>query len=246
MTTIDDIGKRAADNSMARAVLDWCLLDDCAIRTDELVRAKHALAYLQNRIGNAAMRDLLEEDIARTTAQVRDRVKRSGGRWRTGRVELIVPGPSAEAFHRWYENSMAEQREETLRAGHPEHFVLQPGKDGIEVVENIGETALPWRVFYRSLPDDAFPMPWKGRYPVRFGAEIVDGDGQRVGYTMHQSRDDTDGLHLLLQTVLPEAAPATLIERHLRHFAIEFRNWTSVARREVGEADAARPVSVQT
>lgn len=45
MTTFEaaDIGKSAADNFMARPVLDGCQLDDCAIRT-ELVRAKHALA----------------------------------------------------------------------------------------------------------------------------------------------------------------------------------------------------------
>ena len=124
---------------------------------------------------------------------------------------------------------MAKRREAVLRGGHPEHFVLHPSDDGIEVVENIGETALPWRVVYRSLPDNAFPVPWEAGYPVRFGAEIVDGDGLRVGYTMHHSRDACDGTHLLLRTLLPEAAPPTLVERHLRHFAIEFANWTRVA-----------------
>ena len=124
---------------------------------------------------------------------------------------------------------MAERREDVLRAGHPEHFVLHPSEAGIEVVENVGETDLPWRIIYRSLPDDAFPLPWEAGYPVRFGAEIVDGDGLRVGYTMHHSRDAEDGLHLLLRTLLPQVAPPALVERHLRHFAIEFTNWTRVA-----------------
>ena len=99
-------------------------------------------------------------------------------------------------------------------------------------MENIGETDLPWRVFYRTLPDDAYPLPWDDDYPERFGAEIVDGDGLRVGYTMHQLRDGDDGLHLLLRTLLPEAAPSWLVERHLWHFSIEFFNWTRVAWRE--------------
>ncbi len=49
---------------------------------------------------------------------------------------------------------------------------------------------------------------------------------------MHQLRDGDYGPHLLLRTLLPEAAPSWLGERHLRHFWIEFFNWTRVAWRE--------------
>ena len=224
---------QAGGGFAAKAVIGAVELDDAAIRAGELARARHALSYLKDKIGNARMRDLLAEDVARTTADARDWVERSDGRWRTGQVELIVPGPPAEVFHRWYEQAMAERREPVLRAGHPEHFVLHPGDDGIEVIENIGETDLPWRVVYRALPDDAFPLPWDAGYPTRFGAALVDGGGLRVGYTMHQSHDGEDGMHLLLRTVLPEAAPTWLVQRHLRHFVIEFRNWTEVAWREL-------------
>ena len=130
---------------------------------------------------------------------------------------------------------MAERRETVLRARHPEHFVLSPGDDRIEVVENIGETDLPWRICYRKLPEDQCPMDWDPAYPVRFGAEIVDSDGLRVGYTMHQSRDDADGMRLHLRTLPPAAAPQTLVDRHLRHFAIEFTNRTRTAWLEAKE-----------
>ena len=213
----------------AMASLDGEPLDDRGIRDGELARARHALAYLTERIGDERMRDLLAPDIEATTRQVSAWVEASGGRWRTGITELVVPGPPAADFHRWYERAMAERRETVLRAGHPEHFVLSPGVAAIEVVENIGETDLPWRVFYRSLPDHAFPVAWDAGYPVRFGAEIVDSDGLRVGYTMHQACDAPDGMHLHMRTLLPEAAPQPLIDRHLRHFAIEFTNWTRAA-----------------
>ena len=71
--------------------------------------------------------------------------------------------------------------------------------------------------------------PWEHGYPVFFGAELVDGDELRVGYTMHQARDAADGMHLHMRTLLPEAAPQELVDRHLRHFAIEFTNWTRAA-----------------
>ncbi len=233
-----DAAEAGFDGFPVRAIVDGEVRDDRAIRADELARARHALAYLKERIGDAAMRALLADDIARTTRQVREWVERSDGRWRSAQIELVVPGPPADAFHRWYRRAMADRREVVLRAGHPEHFVLHPEGGDIEVVENIGETALPWRVFYRSLPDDAFPRPWHDDYPVRFGAEIVDGDGLRVGYTMHHARDEADGMHLLLRTLLPEAAPASLVDRHLHHFAIEFTNWTHIAWREAGDGSS--------
>ena len=211
------------------ASLGGIAFDARAIHEEELARARHALAYLKDLIGNDRMRALLASDIDTMTVRVREWVAASGGQWQTDVTELVVPGPSAVAFHQWYDRAMAERRETVLRAGHPEHFVLNPGSDGIEVVENIGETDLPWRIFYRSLPEDKFPMAWDPAYPVRFGAEIVDSDGLRVGYTMHQSRDEADGMHLHLRTLLPSASPSALVNRHLRHFAIEFTNWARIA-----------------
>ena len=59
--------------------------------------------------------------------------------------------------------------------------------------------------------------------------EILDGDGLRVGFSMRQSRDADDGLHLHFTTHLPMAAPPGLVRRHLNHFAVEFRNWAHTA-----------------
>ena len=209
----------------------------------ELDRARHALVYLKQKLGNEALRDLLREDLARMTAQVRAWVQASGGAWQTGSVELIVPGPGAQEFRAWYDAAMADAREPELRAGHPEHFVSHPQAAGtIEVVENVGETEWPWRVFYRSLPPDAaYPSAWDPRYPVHFGAELVDAEGRRVGFSMRELRDADDGLHLKLTSHLPAAAPRELMRRHLHHFSIEYRNWARFAWLQAGRT--AQPVA---
>lgn len=200
------------------------------IRDAELERARHALAYLKRKLGNEAMRGLLDDDLKTMTVRVRGWVEASDGAWQSASVKLIVPGPSAVAFQAWYGAAMAEAREAELRAGHPEHFVSHPVRGQVEVVENIGETALPWRVFYRSLPEHAdFPMAWDPGYSLHHGMELLDSDGLRVGYSMRQSRDGPDGLHLQFTTHLPKAAPTEIMRRHLHHFAIEFRNWTRAA-----------------
>ena len=212
------------------------------IRARELDRSRHALAYLKRKLGNEAMRDLLRDDLVEMTARVRGWVETSGGAWQSGSLELVVPGPSAKAFQGWYADAMARSREAELRAGHPEHFVSHPLPGTVEVVENVGETELPWRVFYRALPENSadFPSPWEADYPTRFGMELLDADGLRVGFSMRQSRDEQDGLRLKFTTHLPAAAPRELVQRHLHHFAIEFRNWTRFAWLEAsGSADAA-------
>ena len=125
---------------------------------------------------------------------------------------------------------MCKGWEVDLRAGHPEHFMNHPVDDSIEVVENIGDTELPWQILYRSLPEEApLPSSWDDAFPVHFAAEIVDAEGTRVGYSMRELRDDEDGMHMKLTNHLPAAAPPGLMERHLHHFSIEYRNWASFA-----------------
>ncbi len=212
-------------------------LTNADIRDAELERARHALAYLKRKLGNDAMRALLDDDLQAMQATVRTWVEASEGQWQSATLRLVVPGPGAQAFQDWYTDLVTRDREEHFRAGHPEHFVSHPVQDEkVEVIENVGETELPWRVFYHPLPEDfAFPMPWDPAYSLHDGLELLDANGLRVGFSMRQSRDEPDGLHLQFTTHLPSAAPPELVERHLHHFAIEFRNWTRAAWLELAE-----------
>lgn len=203
----------------------------------ELERARHALAYLKEKLGNDAVRDLLDEDFTRMTAEVSSWLDDSGGEWRSASVELIVSGPPAADFRRWYGETFRGDRQPVLRAGHPEHFVIRSeGAAGAEVIENIGETDLPWRVHYEPVDDADLPVDWRPEYPVRFASQLRDQDGRRVGFTMHEGSDESDGMHLRMTTVLPAATPDEVLHRHLRHYLIEFRNWTEAAWGELGHA----------
>ncbi len=217
----------------ARALIAGRTLDDVAIRDIELTRARRALAYLKAKIGNAAMRDLLKDDLVHTQARNRQWVEASGGRWKSGTLELVVPGPAAAVFHGYFMTMMKEDRQPELRAGHPEHFMNVPLGPHAEVIENVGQDDLPWfiRLDFTS-PDTEFSAPWDPAYPAehRLGAFINDADGLRIGSAIHEMRDAEDGLHIKLTIILPDAAPNAMIDGHLQHFAVEFRNWTHVAK----------------
>ncbi|MEH1840650.1 MAG: hypothetical protein V7L20_18280 [Nostoc sp.] len=145
------------------------------IRNAELERARHALAYLKRKISNDTMRDLLEGEIAEMTAPVRGWVEASRGVWQTDSVEMVVIRPTAEDFYKWYSNALTNSREPELRAGHPEHFISHPRAGGIEVVENIGETDLRWRIIYQMLPKDVTSqLFWKASsYSQRYSANYL-------------------------------------------------------------------------
>ncbi len=218
----------------AAAIIGIQRLSNQDILDVELARARHALAYLKLKIGNDQMRELLREDLLTMTVRVQQWLRDSKGAWQSGSVELIVPGPSAAGFREWYADAMSKGWEVDLRAGHPEHFMNHPVHDSIEVMENIGETELPWHIFYRSLQENAqLPSAWDNSFPVHFAAEIVDAEGTLVGYSMRELRDDADGLHLKLTSHLPAAVPPGLVERHLHHFSIEYRNWAHFAAKEI-------------
>ena len=223
----------------ARAGLPGGPLTDADILRLELGRARHALAYLKARLGNDRMRDLAADDTAVMTSQVQAWMRESAGAWQSASMELVVSGPPAAAFKQWYADLFARDRQEILRAGHPEHFVNHSsGSGGVEVIENVGETDLPWRIFYEPVDDAELPVPWDPGYPVRFASQLRGPDGQLTGYTLHAGRDADDGMHLRMTTVLPARAPAELAERHLCHYAIEFRNWAEAAWRELNEENS--------
>ena len=227
----------AADcNFGAYAILaDGRRLGNADVRDAELIRARHALAYLTAKLGTAAMLQLLADDLDRTASEVHGWADTSAGEWQTDTLQLVIAGLKARAFQDWYADLVTHDRQLVLRAGHPEHFVNHRMTDDIEVVENVGETGMPWHIRYHALPEDGnFPMAWDPDYPVRYGMAIL-MENATVGYSMRQSRDTRDGMELLLTTFLPVAGPAGLAARHLHHLAIEFRNWTRLALADLHE-----------
>lgn len=214
-------------------------LSEADIREMELIRSRRSLAYLKDRIGNDAMLELLADDVKEAAAHVRQWLDESAGRWQSDSLTMTVDGPTAAYFHAWFMGNMKRRNEALFRAGHPDHFMNHPLPDGrAQVIENVGEDSLPWHIFLSFTGSEtSFPTEWDVNYPLQnsFGAIILDTDGNRIGSAMHELRDATGGkLQAKLTVSLPLSAPPDLVAGHLRHFSIEFRNWTEMARHGFG------------
>lgn len=210
-------------------------LDAIDIVKLELARAKGALEFIKAKIGNERMRELLDDEVRLSADRTAEWARQSGGAWRSGVLELVVPGPSAKAFHGFFMTMMKENRQDELRAAHPDHFMNVPLPGRAEVIENVGEDDIPWFIHLEFTDDPAkFPTTWDDSYPERLGAIIRNVDGVLIGSAMHEMKDADDGTHIRLTITLPEAAPEALVRGHLEHFAVEFGTWTRHARRILG------------
>lgn len=210
-------------------------LDPAHLDAEELARSRGALAYLKAKIGNDAMRKLLVDDLAETTKRTADWAAASEG-YKSASLRLVVPGPDASTFHDYFMMMMKQDRQLDLRAGHPDHFMNVPLGAKAEVIENVGEDDLPWLIGLEFTGDEArFPGAWDADFPHRLGAVIYNADGVQIGSAMHELRDTGDGTELNMTISLPDAAPDALLDGHLRHFAVEWRNWARLAREGAGE-----------
>ena len=199
---------------------------DQTIQTMELVRARRALEYLKTKLGEEAIIRLIQQDLDTVTARAESWAQTSDGAWKSGHVLLHMPSITSKAFMDWFDAVIAQGDGKPLRIAHPDHLLNRILPGGAEVIENLGEDALPWHFFGQFSPiDAAIPLRADAAYPIGFALTVKSVKGIIIAYALHELRDVDGGMEAKLTIVLPRAAPDALIHGHLNHFAIEFRNW---------------------
>lgn len=214
---------------------------DGAIDSFELVTARRALALVKGRLGRARLLDLLQDEIAAGTSFLRTQVERSAGETLTGTTTLRAHGITAAEFTGWL--SRAFGREDVLLAGHPEHYAIHPADGTVQIVETLGEHVCSF--FMRewdesALPDGALP---DGEQRSSDAAEVTDAPGGRrsrmvledgtvVGSISNSFEEEDGGFTARLSVTLPVTCGPPVVDQHLEHFAVEFRNWILAAATE--------------
>lgn len=185
----------------------------------ELQFARRALALLKELITADEMKALLAPLMARSRELFEQWAAASGGRLRSGTVEIEIAGLSSAEFVRWYQANAA------MLAAHPEHFYVGDG----DLIETMGW--YPVHLVLRPLAEEHAPGPLDPDYPQRLIATgRVAGSKRPAGAILHQFRDVAGGCRAKLACYFPAATPDDFVAIHQRHVAVEFSNWLVAAR----------------
>ncbi|MFE3202570.1 hypothetical protein [Embleya sp. NPDC059237] len=210
-----------------RTVIDGTEYTQDDIRRWELDRARNALALLKDRIGDAAMRELLTEDLRAADEIMAPLPDASGGAWRSAVTEMEIGGITAEQFLTWWQGRLASADRTALLAANPEHYLANSADGVVEIIETIGSGPLRFFLTF----NDGVEIEDEGHetYPVRIGGTGRLTDGTEICRVMHEFGDGPRGLRIRLTIQFPAGAPEHVFTGHQWHFACEFLNWLEAA-----------------
>jgi hypothetical protein len=204
----------------------------------ELFYARRALRILKSRLGHQGLLDLLANDIEAGNAFLRECAQASEGAFEGGTIVLSAEGLRSTDFLGWLSQAFAD--EDVLLAAHPEHWAFSEEPGGpMNVVETIGSHLSS---FYMA-GWGAQPPAWVGdseavlpesEFPSKMAADLVLGDGTVIGRVLCQFGDTDTGFDTALTVYVPQTCK-DVVEQHLRHFSVEFRNWIAAAAHKPGD-----------
>jgi hypothetical protein len=213
--------------SEMRTEINGVALSEIDLLRWEVERARVAKALFLKHLGPDGTIALFEKELDESAVVAKKWVEASGGRLAPSITLFDVQGGKAAEFLSWLHERFASRDYELLNGSCPEHFALQPSKEGwMDVTETIGGWGLPIRFYVvpTGLESDG-PDPIDPALPHRLIGRIRGLDGVEYGRVMHQFGDTASGFRARLGVYWPAAAPVELVEGHQWHLACEFNLW---------------------
>ncbi|HEY0813394.1 MAG TPA: hypothetical protein VGE11_08915 [Pseudonocardia sp.] len=191
------------------------------------------LAQVKSLLGRQGLLNLLNEEIEKGNAFLREMAELSDGELRSTTVVLAARGLKAFQFLQWLGKAFDEER--ALLAAEPDHYAMFRNSDAtVTVVERLGlhasrvllpafDAAPDW------VPETAGDLLPESEYPFRRIAAITLPDGTVVGRMLTQFGDTDDGFTANITAYFPAACSEEFFEHHRQHIAVEFTNWITAA-----------------
>ncbi|CAM5648472.1 hypothetical protein SAVIM338S_06459 [Streptomyces avidinii] len=199
----------------------------------ELFYSRRAVDRFRTLLGREGLLDLLAADIEAGNAFLRESALTSGGRFKAGTTVLATKGLTSAEFLAWMDKAFAGD-EQPLLAAHPEHYAMGTDEIGARVVENIGPHVASfymggWGTDALDWAKDAAELLPESEFPRKMSSNLFLTDGTVIGRALIQFGDTTGGFTASLTVYFPVACPDEVLDHHLRHYAVEFRNWIVAA-----------------
>lgn len=152
----------------------------------------------------------------------------SGDKRRTAITTIFADGITAEKFGLIIDSLMLEDSLEYRKinlAACPDHYVLRPFNETLEVIETTGNTPVPTQFFITFKDETGLKEPRNLNYPYQSTGIAKLKDGTIVGGVRHQFRDTQSGLEVRALVEFPNLCPQIIIKEHQKHLAAEWSSW---------------------
>lgn len=206
---------------------------------EDLRSLRGELVRLKEQCGRDALREALRGETRISGAVTKLVRLLSGSRRKQCVTEVRVAGCSAKQIAQVIDNLMrsdtAVNRQSNLQAC-PDHYLLEPHGDTLEVIETTGGSPFPARFFMRFEDESGLMTPRDPAYSHQSVGTARLGDGTVIGGVRHQFRDDGGDTLVRLMVEFPSATPQGMIREHQWHLACEFSHWLREAKTITGRA----------
>uniref|UniRef100_UPI001EFC8019 hypothetical protein n=1 Tax=Streptomyces sp. rh155 TaxID=3028728 RepID=UPI001EFC8019 len=201
----------------------------------ELFYARRALHRFRARLGRQGLLDLLAADIEEGNALLRESARASDGTFQGGHDGPDGTGPLVGRVPGLDGQGLRSRRERTARRA---PRALRDGPRGRRIVPRGGEHRPPrlfllhgggWGTDAMAWAADAEELLPEPEFPHKMSSNLFLADGTVVGRALTQFGDTAEGFTASLTVHVPAACPQDVLEHHLRHYAVEFRNWILAA-----------------
>ena len=152
----------------------------------------------------------------------------SGNKRRAAITTIFADGITAEKFNIIIDFLMLEDSPECRKinlAACPDHYVLRPFGETLEVIETTGNIPVPTQFFITFNDERGLKEPRNLNYPYQSTGIAKLKDGTLVGGVRHQFRDTQSGIEVRTLVEFPNLCPKTVIKEHQKHLAAEWSYW---------------------
>lgn len=210
---------------------------------DDLPRLRAQLLQIKTQCGRDGLRQVLRGSLRLSAVATRLGLVCSGAGRKPCVVEIRVPGCTASQVAEGIDALMRQDTEANRQSNLlacPDHYVLEPRGDTLEVIETTGGSPFPARFFLRFDDASGVMTPRDPAYTHQSMGTARLGDGTVIGGVRHQFRDVEGGTLARLLVEFPRATPNGMVREHQWHLACEFSHWLRHARALATRATGSR------
>ncbi|MDE0853780.1 MAG: hypothetical protein OSA97_05095 [Nevskia sp.] len=203
--------------------------------TSDIVQERNLLADAKIKAGDAAMRQLIANDLLISGPLMSASAALPG--YSTSQIDIISNQGTAEGFASWFaDNFFNPGNERSILVACPDHYVFNTVTPNVVNASEEMGGALLVASFVLELGSDTarLPIVTEPDFPIRFTGAGLDSAHDVAGGFNHRFKNLDQGFQSRLGVFFPSTLPFWIPAEHQWHLACEFSNWITAYIEETG------------